>query len=76
MNQKKQKRQLSSGLRLTVISIVIGGFLILFNWIGQWLDIEYEKEYWELTLTIVGLIVGIGFMVSSVVKHTDENGLK
>ena len=76
MNQKKQKRQLSSGLRLTVIAIVIGGFLILFNWIGQWLDIEYEKEYWEITLTIVGLIVGIGFMVSSVVKHTDENGLK
>lgn len=76
MNQNKQKRQLSSGLRLTVVAIVIGGFLILFNWIGQWLDIEYEKEYWEIILTILGLIIGIFFIVSNTVKYTDENGLK
>jgi Na+/H+-translocating membrane pyrophosphatase len=76
VSQKKPKRQLSSGLRLTVIAIVIGAFLVLFNWAGQWLDVEYEKEYWEIVLTIVGLIIGIFFIVSNTVKYTDENGLK
>jgi hypothetical protein len=50
--------------------------MLVFNVFGHWLDVEYEKEYWEITLTIVGLVVAIGFITSTVVKHTDDNGLK
>lgn len=76
MKEKKPKRQLSSGLRLAVLAIIMGITLVVFNWAGQWLDVEYEKEYWELVLTIVGLIVTIFFIASNTVKYTDENGLK
>lgn len=76
MKEKKPKRQLSSGLRLVVLAIIMGVTLVVFNWAGQWLDIEYEKEYWELVLTIVGLVVAISLIASSVVKYTDDNGLK
>ncbi len=76
MKQKKPRRQLSSGLRLIVFSIIMGTTLVIFNWAGQWLDVEYDKEYWEITLTIIGFVVALGFITSYTIKNTDDHGLK
>lgn len=76
MKEKKPKRQLSSGLRLIVSGLLMGLTMLVFNVAGLWLDVEYEKEYWEITLTIVGFFVSLAFITTTVIKHTDENGLK
>lgn len=76
MKEKKPRRQLSSGLKLIVFSLIMGTTLVVFNWAGQWLDVEYEKEHWELVLTIIGFVVAIAFIASFTIKHTDDNGLK
>jgi len=76
VKEKKPKRQLSSGLKVIVFTIIMGTTLVVFNWLGQWIDIEYEKDYWEIVLTIAGFITVLSFILSYTIKHTDDNGLK
>ena len=61
MNPPEEKKQLNSYLKFSGIGFQMAATIILFAFLGHWLDgkFETEKPYITLLLMLVGVILSI-----------------
>lgn len=66
----KQKKPLNKALRLSGAGLQMGITIYLFNLLGEWLDGEYGKNYFETSLTLLGIFASMYLIIKQVLTIT------
>ena len=70
-NQKKNQlpnKPLNKGLRFAGAGLQMGVTIYLFNWLGSWLDLKYDKDLLETSLTLFAIFASMYFIIKQVQK--------
>ncbi|GAA4245583.1 hypothetical protein GCM10022292_28500 [Winogradskyella damuponensis] len=51
----------------------MGGTIFLGNYLGQWLDVTYDKDYLETTITLISILISMYLVISQVIKVSKED---
>lgn len=51
----------------------MGATIFMGNWLGQWLDKTYNKNYWESLITLFAVFSSIYLVISQVIKLSKED---
>ncbi len=51
----------------------MGGTIFLGNYLGQWLDAKYDRDFWETTLTLLSVFASMYLVISQVIKVSKED---
>jgi uncharacterized membrane protein YfcA len=51
----------------------MGGTIFLGNYLGQWLDAQFDKDYLETTITLLSIFVSMYLVISQVLKMSKED---
>lgn len=60
-------------IRFTSIAFQMGGTIFLGNYLGQWLDSKYNKDFWETTITLLSVFISMYLVISQVIKVSKED---
>lgn len=60
-------------IKFTSIAFQMGGTIFLGNYLGQWLDGNYNKTFWETTLTLFSVFISMYLVISQVIKMSKED---
>ncbi|WP_299098118.1 AtpZ/AtpI family protein [uncultured Winogradskyella sp.] len=63
----------SKYLRFTSVAFQMGGTIFLGNYLGQWLDAKYDRDFWETTLTLLSVFASMYLVISQVIKVSKED---
>jgi hypothetical protein len=63
----------SKYLRFTSVAFQMGGTIFLGNYLGQWLDAKYDKDFLETTLTLLSVFASMYLVISQVIKVSKED---
>lgn len=65
MNQN-QKKQPNKWLSLISIPFQMGFVIFIFNYIGAWLDTNYQTNFYEKGMTLLGVFLAIYQVIKQV----------
>lgn len=51
----------------------MGGTIFLGNYLGKWLDVKYDKDFWETTITLFSVFASMYLVISQVIKVSKED---
>jgi len=51
----------------------MGGTIFLGNYFGEWLDVKYNKDYWESTITLISVFIAMYLVIAQVIKVSKED---
>ncbi len=60
-------------IRFTSIAFQMGGTIFIGNYLGQWLDAKYNKDYLETTITLVSVFISMYLVIAQVIKISKED---
>lgn len=60
-------------IRFTSVAFQMGGTIFLGNYLGQWLDVKYNKDYLETTITLLSVFISMYLVISQVIKVSKED---
>lgn len=60
-------------IRFTSVAFQMGGTIFLGNYLGQWLDARFDKDYWETTITLLSVFASMYLVISQVIKMAKED---
>ena len=63
----------SKFLRFTSVAFQMGGTIFLGNYLGQWLDVKFNKDFLETTITLLSVFVSMYLVISQVIKVSKED---
>jgi membrane protein DedA with SNARE-associated domain len=63
----------SKFIRFTSVAFQMGGTIFLGNYLGQWLDTKYDKDYWETIITLLSVFASMYLVISQVIKVSKED---
>ncbi|MDH7913683.1 AtpZ/AtpI family protein [Winogradskyella sp. SYSU M77433] len=77
-NQNKQPKPKPNNkpnkfLRFTSVAFQMGGTIFLGNYLGQWLDEKYDKDFWESTVTLISVFISMYLVISQVIKVSKDD---
>ncbi|WP_405574752.1 AtpZ/AtpI family protein [Winogradskyella sp. Asnod2-B02-A] len=70
---KPNKKGPSKFLRFTSVAFQMGGTIFLGNYLGKWLDVKYDKDFWETTITLLSVFASMYLVISQVIKVSKED---
>ena len=79
MEQNKQAQKPKKGkapskyLRFTSVAFQMGGTIFLGNYLGKWLDTNYNKDFLETTITLFSVFAAMYLVISQVIKVSKED---
>ena len=68
MSQQKPRKEykgLRTAAKLSGIAIQMGATIFLGNLLGKWLDVKFDKTFWENTCTLLAIFLGFLDLVAS-----------
>ncbi|MEM6718312.1 MAG: AtpZ/AtpI family protein [Bacteroidota bacterium] len=72
MKQKKPIKPLNKALRLSGAGLQMGLTIYGCNYLGNWLDATYNREFWETSLTLFGVFASIYFVINQVIQISKD----
>ena len=51
----------------------MGGTIFLGNYLGQWVDEKYDKDFWESTVTLISVFISMYLVISQVIKVSKDD---
>lgn len=63
----------SKFIRFTSVAFQMGGTIFLGNYLGQWLDVKYNKDYLETTITLISVFASMYLVIAQVIKVSKED---
>ncbi len=74
-NLKKSKKPLKSNkfIRFTSTGLQMGVTIWLGNEIGKWLDLKYNKDFYESLITLASIFISIYFVISQVLTLSKDD---
>ncbi|WP_179353399.1 AtpZ/AtpI family protein [Winogradskyella vidalii] len=60
-------------IQFVSVGFQMGGTIILGNYLGQWLDAKYHKDFLETTITLFAVFMSIYLVISQVTKVSKED---
>ncbi len=63
---KQQKRQPDPWPGLAGAGIQMGATIFLGNWLGEWLDQKFQKDFIETTGTLFAIVAAIYLLIKQV----------
>ena len=72
-NHRKKGKTPSKYLRFTSVAFQMGGTIFLGNYLGKWLDIKFDKDFWESIITLLSVFVAMYMVIAQVIKVSKEN---
>lgn len=73
MEPKKPKKALNNALKLSGAGMQMGLTIFACNWLGNYLDVQYQKTFWETTLTLLGIFASMYLMIKQVLQITNDD---
>lgn len=73
LKQDKKAKSQNKYLRFTFTAFQMGGTIFLGNYIGKWLDAEYDKSFYETVVTLFSVFVSMYLVISQVVKISNKD---
>ncbi|WP_317162745.1 AtpZ/AtpI family protein [Winogradskyella endarachnes] len=70
---KGNKKGVSKFFRFTSIAFQMGGTIFLGNYLGEWLDTNYNKDFWKKTITLFAVFTSMYLVISQVIKVSKED---
>lgn len=70
---KKNRKSPSKFIRFTSIGLQMGGTIFLGNYLGKWLDVKFNKDFWETTITLISVFASMYLVISQVIKVSKED---
>lgn len=70
---KKPGKQPNSYIRFTSVAIQMGLTIYLGNLFGKWLDIKFNKLFWEDTITLLSVFLAMYQVIAQVIKVSKNN---
>lgn len=70
---QKQGKQLNPYIRFTSVAFQMGATIYLGNLLGKWLDVKYNKDFWESIVTLFSVFLAIYQVISQVIKISKHN---
>ncbi|WP_179337545.1 AtpZ/AtpI family protein [Winogradskyella ludwigii] len=70
---KANNNRPSKFLRFTSVAFQMGGTIFLGNYLGQWLDVKFNKDFLETTITLLSVFVSMYLVISQVIKVSKED---
>jgi len=71
LNNKPNKP--NTFIRFTSAGLQMGLTIWLGNELGKWLDIRYQKDFFETSITLFSIFISIYFVVSQVIKVSKDD---
>ncbi|MBC6997519.1 AtpZ/AtpI family protein [Cytophaga sp. FL35] len=71
MNQQKPRdnsRLIRNAASLSGIAIQMGATIYLGNLLGAWLDVKFEKNYLEDTVTLIAVFLSMYLVIKKVIN--------
>lgn len=56
---RKENKGLRSAAKLSGIAIQMGATIFLGNLLGKWLDVKFDKTFWENTCTLLAIFLSM-----------------
>jgi len=69
----KANNRPSKFLRFTSVAFQMGGTIFLGNYLGQWLDVKFNKDFLETTITLLSVFMSMYLVISQVIKVSKED---
>ncbi|WP_046758522.1 AtpZ/AtpI family protein [Kordia jejudonensis] len=73
MKNKKPTSTANKALRLSGAGLQMGLTIYACNYLGSWLDANYNQTFWETTLTLVGIFASMYLIIKQVLKITNDD---
>jgi len=72
---EKSKIRLSKFARFSSVGIQMGITIVLFTWLGDFLDkkVNNSTPWWTLGLSLFGVTAGLTLVILEVIKMSKEN---
>ncbi|WP_418636747.1 AtpZ/AtpI family protein [Winogradskyella sp.] len=70
---KANKKGPNKFIRFTSVAFQMGGTIFLGNYLGQWLDVTYDKDYLETTITLISILISMYLVIFQVIKVSKED---
>lgn len=70
---KLNKNKPNKFIRFTSIAFQMGGTIFLGNYLGKWLDVKYDRDFLENTITLLSVFVSIYLVISQVIKLSKDD---
>ncbi|HLU84786.1 MAG TPA: AtpZ/AtpI family protein [Vicingaceae bacterium] len=72
-DNQKPKRQRNAYLKFTSVAVQMGLTIYLGNLLGKWLDVRFNKNFWEDTITLVSVFLAMYQVIAQVIKASKNN---
>ena len=60
-------------IRFTSVAFQMGGTIFIGNYIGKLLDVKFDKDFLETTITLLSIFVSMYLVISQVLKMSKED---
>ncbi|WP_035335148.1 AtpZ/AtpI family protein [Dokdonia sp. PRO95] len=68
MAKEKKGAQLNRWVKFSTIPFQMGATIYLGNLLGTWLDVRYETEWVETTITLIAVFLSIYIVIKGVIQ--------
>lgn len=68
MAKGKKDAQLNRWVKFSTIPFQMGATIYLGNLLGTWLDVRYETEWVETTITLIAVFLSIYIVIKGVIQ--------
>lgn len=72
-NKNKDQKPRNKFISLASSGLQIGITIWLGNELGQWLDAKFQKEFFEIIITLVSIFISIYLMIMQVINISKED---
>jgi hypothetical protein len=73
VQQKKPKSTANKALRLSGAGLQMGLTIYACNYLGNWLDTNYNQTFWETSLTLFGIFMSMYLIIKQVLNITKDD---
>lgn len=75
MLDKDSKKGISKFARFSAVGIQMGVIIVLFTWLGTYLDDKYKTQtaWWTIGLSLFGVIAALTLVIKEVIKMSKED---
>lgn len=68
MPKEKKNAQLNRWVKFSTIPFQMGVTIYLGNLLGKWLDVRYETDWLETTITLLSVFLSIYIVIKGVIQ--------
>ncbi len=68
----KPKKQPNPYIRFTTVAFQMGLTIFLGNELGKWLDIKFNRTFWESAITLLAVFAAMYMVIVQVIKISNN----